>query len=68
MCIRDRLIWGEDDPFFPVDSARAMTSQLAGPTQFEVVPNAKLLVHEEHPQRFAELSRQFLGEFTNIER
>lgn len=62
------LIWGEDDPFFPVDSARAMTSQFAGPTQFEVVSNAKLLVHEEHPQRFAELSRQFLGELTNIER
>lgn len=55
------LIWGEDDGFFPVEKAQAMTTQFAGPTTFEVVPDAKLFVHEEHPERFAELVAGFLG-------
>jgi pimeloyl-ACP methyl ester carboxylesterase len=59
------LVWGEEDPFFPVDTARAMCPQFAGPTQFEVVSNAKLLVHEEHPERFAELCDHFLAGVAN---
>ncbi len=55
------LVWGEDDPFFPVEKARAMTSQFAGPTEFEVIAKCKLLVHEEYPQRFAELTAAFLA-------
>lgn len=54
------LVWGEDDPFFPVDKARAMAEQFAGPTQFEVLPDTKLLVHEERPHEFAALTRTFL--------
>ena len=54
------FIWGEDDPFFPVEDARAMTSQFGGPTTFEVVPGAKLLVHEEFPERFAASMSRFL--------
>jgi len=54
------FIWGEDDPFFPVEHAREMTAGFGGPTRFEVITNAKLLVHEEHPARFAELCSDFL--------
>lgn len=37
-----------------------MAEQFGGEVTFEVIPNAKLLVHEEHPERFAELTRSFL--------
>lgn len=56
-------IWGEKDPFFPPALARPMLEQFGGPTRFEVVPEARLLVHEEHPERVAELTRGFLSEF-----
>lgn len=54
------LVAGEEDPFFPVDKARAMADQFGGPTQFVSIPKAKLLLHEEHPRRFAELTSTFL--------
>jgi len=54
------LIWGEDDPFFPLEKARAMASQFGGETRFETVANAKLFVHEEHPARYGRLTREFL--------
>lgn len=54
------LVFGEDDRFFPLDGARAMADQFAGPTEFVAIPKSKLLVHEEHPQRFGELTRDFL--------
>ncbi len=55
------LIWGEDDPFFPIGKARAMVDQFAGPTRFEAIANARLFVHEEYPERFAELTADFLA-------
>ena len=55
------FVWGETDPFFPVKHAREMTTQFAGPTRFEVVANARLLVHEEHPEQFAQLCAEFLA-------
>lgn len=55
-------IWGEKDPFFPPALARPMLEQFGGPTRFEVVPRARLLVHEEHPERVAELTGEFLHE------
>lgn len=54
------LVWGEHDPFFPVDDARAMCGQFGGPTTFEVIQSARLLVYEEHPERAAALTRSFL--------
>lgn len=54
------LVFGEDDPFFPVDDARAMVSQFGGPTEFVAIADCKLFLHEEYPQRFAELTRSFL--------
>ena len=54
------LFWGEDDPFFPMPLAKKMAPQFAGPTEFEVVDDAKLFVHEEYPERFAESAQRFL--------
>lgn len=54
------MIWGADDPFFPVEHARAMGEQFAGSVRFEVIEEAKLLVHEEHPERFAKICADFL--------
>ena len=48
-----QLVWGAQDPFFPVQRARDMMGQFSGPVDLEVVEDAKLFVHEECPQRAA---------------
>ena len=48
-----QLVWGAQDPFFPVQRARDMMGQFSGPVDLEVVEDAKLFVHEEYPQRAA---------------
>lgn len=58
------LIWGADDPFFPLDKARQMPSQFPGGAELEVLRPGKLLVHEEQPERFAQLTMQFLKRHT----
>lgn len=54
------LMFGEDDRFFPVDKARPMAEQFGGPTEFHAFTKCKLFLHEEHPERFAELTRGFM--------
>jgi haloalkane dehalogenase len=54
------LIWGADDPFFPTEKARAMLPQFAGGARLVEIPRAKLLVHEERPEAFAEHALPFL--------
>ena len=49
-----QLIWGAEDPFFPVERARPMATQFPDCRGFHVVPRAKLLVHEEHPRVVAD--------------
>lgn len=56
------LVWGQDDPFFPVERARAMLPQFPQPARMEVIADTKLLVHEEAPRQVAELARPFLAE------
>lgn len=48
-----RLVWGEEDPFFPVERAREMVSTFTD-ASLVVVPDAKLFVHEERPREVAE--------------
>ena len=48
-----QLVWGEDDPFFPVAQAREMVATFPN-ARLHVVPNSKLFVHEERPQEVAE--------------
>jgi haloalkane dehalogenase len=55
-----QLIWGADDPTFPVELARAMAKQLPDGRLVEV-PGARLLVHEEKPGEVARLALAFLG-------
>jgi pimeloyl-ACP methyl ester carboxylesterase len=54
------LIWGEDDPVFPIEQARAMAKQLPNCRGLAIIPNAKLFVHEERPDEVAKVALDFL--------
>ena len=55
-----RLVWGADDPTFPVALAREMVKQLPDAELVEI-PGARLLVHEEKPAEVARAVLEFLG-------
>jgi len=55
-----QLIWGADDPTFPIALARAMVVQFPN-ARLDEVAGAKLLVHEEKPAEVARLALAFLG-------
>src|SRR5258708_38139727 len=55
-----QLIWGADDPTFPVALARAMVKQFPDASLVEI-PSAKLLVHEEKPEEVLHAVVPFLG-------
>lgn len=44
------LIWGEEDPTFPLDRARRMADEFAFCPKFVVIKGARLLPHEEAPE------------------
>ena len=52
-----QLVWGADDPTFPVEYARRMVRQLPDARLVEI-PGGRLLVHEEKP---ADVARAVLG-------
>lgn len=43
------FVWGSDDPTFPEDSAREMSSQFPNVVGFTSIPQGKLFMHEEFP-------------------
>ena len=47
-----QLIWGEDDPFFPIAWTREMVETFPV-ARLHVVSRAKLFAHEEHPAEVA---------------
>jgi pimeloyl-ACP methyl ester carboxylesterase len=53
------LVWGAEDPTFPVALARVMVAQFPAARLVEV-PGARLLVHEEKPVDVARHVRAFL--------
>lgn len=55
------LLWGEDDPTFPAPLAREMAGQFAD-CRYVGVSGAKLLLHEERPQRVTREVLDFLAE------
>ncbi len=56
-----QLVWGEDDPFFPVGWAREMVETFPN-ARLHVVPKAKLFCHEERPDEVAKaLASTLLG-------
>jgi len=55
------LVWGADDPTFPVARARPMVSQFADCRGIHEIPAARLLVHEERASEVAAAAIEFLG-------
>ncbi len=55
-----QLVWGDKDPFFPVDRARAMVAEFPD-ARIEVIEGAGLFSHEERP---AEVARALLPTLT----
>lgn len=47
-----KLVWGEADPFFPVERARAMVAEFPD-ASLEVIEGAGLFAHEESPAEVA---------------
>ena len=47
------LVWGENDPFFPLEWAEEMVDTFAN-AKLRVISGGKLFVHEEHPEEVAE--------------
>ncbi len=54
------LVWGADDPTFPVALARRMVPQFPDARLVEI-PGARLLVHEEKPAEVADAVLAFLA-------
>lgn len=55
-----KLLWGQQDPYFPVNEAEKMVKQFAGRAEIHVFNPGKLFIHEEFPQRYAEHAMRFL--------
>ena len=54
------FVWGEDDPTFPIERARAMVGQLRDCRGLVAIPGARLLAHEEKPDAVADAALPFL--------
>lgn len=55
------FIWGANDPTFPEPRAREMIGQFPNVAGFHAIRDAKLFVHEEHPEEVAGLIERFLS-------
>lgn len=55
------FLWGAADPTFPEPTARAMTSQFPNVAGFHSIPNGKLFIQEEFPDRLAALTIEALS-------
>lgn len=55
-----QLIWGEDDPTFPIGLAREMAHQFADSRGLVPIAGARLLPHEERPADVAQAVLGFL--------
>jgi pimeloyl-ACP methyl ester carboxylesterase len=56
------LVWGADDPWFPLAKARLMASQFGGRAELREIAGGKLFAHEDHPEAFVAHARPFLLE------
>jgi len=55
-----QMLWGVDDPFFPLAKARTMLHQFRGGAELIEIASAKLFAHEEYPATVAAHARRFL--------
>ncbi|MBL8021779.1 MAG: alpha/beta hydrolase [Leptospirales bacterium] len=53
------MIWGEDDPTFPLKFAREMVRQFNAPPDLCTIPGTKFLAYMEQPDRVAALVHEF---------
>jgi pimeloyl-ACP methyl ester carboxylesterase len=56
-----RLLWGEDDPTFPIERAKEMALQFRTSGGLLAIPRTKLLPHEERADVVAEAVIDFLA-------
>ncbi len=54
------LVWGTDDPFFPLAGAKAMMGQFAGGAELAEIQGGKLYCHEDRAQEFLAHTAPFL--------
>ncbi len=54
------LVWGEEDPTFPIALARLMAEQFPESRGLIAIPRAKLLPHEERPELVTDAVLPFL--------
>ena len=54
------LLWGADDPWFPLGKVRPMVTQFRKPAELHEIAGGKLFVHEEKPHEWARLAYAFL--------
>ena len=57
-----KLIWGAQDPYFPLAELKPTLIQFAGGASLSVIDPGKLFAHEEFPEQFAHETRTFLEE------
>ena len=57
-----RLVWGADDPTFPVERARRMATQFPRSAGIAEIARARFLVHEERPTEVARETLALLGQ------
>ncbi|HKU42097.1 MAG TPA: alpha/beta hydrolase [Polyangiales bacterium] len=55
-----KLIWGAQDPYFPLAKLKPTLSQYAGGASVHVIDPGKLFAHEEFAEEFARETRGFL--------
>jgi len=53
------LVWGEDDPFFPIARAREMATQFPHCEGVRAVPGTRLVLHEEKPFEVGKILTEF---------
>jgi pimeloyl-ACP methyl ester carboxylesterase len=55
------LVWGEEDPTFPIEIARRIPRQFPNCAGITAIPRAKLLVHEEQAELVSRAVIEFLS-------
>lgn len=55
------LVWGQDDPTFPIALAREMAKQFPNSRGLVAIPHTKLLPHEEKPDEVTHAVLEFLA-------
>jgi pimeloyl-ACP methyl ester carboxylesterase len=54
------LIWGPENPWFPLNRAQGMVKEFAGGARLHALPHGKLFSHYEFPEEFVQEARPFL--------